>query len=280
VTLAPGYRAVKLIRSGPPVSVYDAWSEARACRCVAKVAHGRATAQDRHALVTEGRRLLGLAHPHIVRAYEVRVRPRAVVILEALPGETLSRVLERRGRGLAARDLALLGVHLCSALQYLHRRGLLHLDLKPSNVVCQAGIARLIDLGIAQAPGRGRRGVGSAPYMAPEQARGETVTAATDVFGLGAVLFAAATRRAPFRSRDGAYEQLRRRAPSVRARRRLPAPLAGAIDGCLALEPALRPALAAVEQALRAALGQRAREKSAPRPRSRSSGMMPADLRT
>jgi serine/threonine protein kinase len=255
VTLAPGYRALRAIRSGPAVSLYDAWSEARACRCVAKVAHRRATAKDRRALLAEGRLLLELSHPHIVRAYEVRLRPRPMVILEALPGETLSRMLERRGRGLGAGDLAMLGLHLCSALHYLHERDLVHLDLKPSNVVCQAGIARLIDLGIAQRPGPGRRGVGSAPYMAPEQARGDRVSAATDVFGLGAVLHAAATGRAPFRSRDGEYEQLRRRAEPVSLRRRLPAPLARTVDACLDPDPRARPALGAVARALRATLG-------------------------
>jgi serine/threonine protein kinase len=254
VTLAPGYRALHAIRSGPGVSVYDAWSEARACRCVAKVAHRRATPHDRRALLAEGRLLLELSHPHIVRAYEVRLRPRPIVILEALPGETLSLILERRGRGLGARDVAMLGLHLGSALHYLHERDVVHLDLKPSNVVCQAGIARLIDLGIARRPGHGRRGVGSPPYMAPEQVRGGEVTAATDVFGLGAVLWAAATGSAPFRSTDGEYEQLRGRAPPVSSRRRLPAPLARAIDACLEPEPEKRPALATVVRALRAAL--------------------------
>jgi serine/threonine protein kinase len=259
VILPAGYRPLRLIRANGRIAVYDAWSESRACRCVAKIARAGAPRHERRMLLQEGRLLLALAHPHIVRAYEVHTRPRPFVVLEALPGETLSRVIERRRRGLPARDLAFLGIHLCSALQYLHRHGILHLDLKPSNVICQAGIARVIDLGLAKGPGRGRRGVGTPQYMAPEQVRGAAVSAATDVFSLGAVLYAAATRHAPFRSRDGVASDGVRRAPRI-SRRRLPPPLARTIERCLDPEPSDRPTVLEVLRELRlvAGLGGRA----------------------
>jgi serine/threonine protein kinase len=250
--LTPAYRTLRLIRQNGDVRVYDAWSVERGCRCVAKVLRGgRLDRRGRRALRAEASLLLSLAHPHIVRAYELLERPRLALILETLPGETLSRVL-RRARALHPRDVATLGRQLCSALEYLHRAGVLHLDVKPSNVVCHGGIVRLLDLGIARAPGRGVPGIGTATYMAPEQARGGMLTAATDVFALGVVLFEAATGARPFRS-DGdrdRYEQLVHRAPSVGAVRRLPRALCEAIDASLDPDPARRPPLRVLRRAL------------------------------
>ncbi|HYS83014.1 MAG TPA: serine/threonine-protein kinase, partial [Anaeromyxobacteraceae bacterium] len=210
--LAPGYRGLRLLRRNGRIAVYDAWSEARGCRCVVKMVDRRGDAHDRQELAKEGRLLLSLTHPHIVRAYELLRRPRTALVMETLPGETLGHAIRARGR-LDARDVAQLGVQLCSALQYLHGQGVLHLDLKPSNIVCCAGLARLIDLGLARRPGRGSAGVGSAPYLSPEQARGGWLSEASDVFGLGAALYHAASGRAPFRG-DGrrGYQQLRMRA--------------------------------------------------------------------
>ncbi|WP_242342791.1 serine/threonine-protein kinase [Anaeromyxobacter terrae] len=251
--LSPAYRTLRLLRQNGDVSVYDAWSLERGCRCVAKVLRGGRFDRPagRRALRAEGTLLLSLSHPHIVRGYELLEHPRVALIMETLPGETLSHLLRRRG-GLAARDVAMLGRQLCSALHYLHGVGVLHLDVKPSNVVCHGGIARLLDLGIARPPGRGVPGIGTAAYMAPEQARGGLLTAAADVFSLGAVLFEAVTGSAPFRS-DGdrdRYEQLERRATRVRAVCRVPAALSEAIDASLEPEPARRPPLPRVLSAL------------------------------
>ena len=241
--LASGYRALRLLRQGEVTSVYDAWSEKRGCRCVVKVLRpGRADRADARALAAEGRLLLSLTHPHIVRAYELVGRPRLTLVLETLPGETLSRLLERRRR-LSAPDLARLGLQLAAALGYLHRAGALHLDVKPSNVVCHAGLAKLIDLGIARPPGRSSRGVGTDDYLAPEQARGSAISPATDVFGLGGMLFQSATGHPPFRSRRGHWAQLEGRAVPISSLRSLPAELSRAIDACLEPDPDARPTL-------------------------------------
>ncbi len=74
-----------------------------------------------------------------------------------------------------------LGVQLCPALAYLHRNRVPHLDLTPSNVICQADQAKLIDLRIARPPGRCRAGVGTPACKAPEQVRGGDLAEATDV---------------------------------------------------------------------------------------------------
>jgi eukaryotic-like serine/threonine-protein kinase len=153
------------------------------------------------------------------------------VIMETLDGETLAHLVDRHEHGLPADDVAWLGIHLASALRYVHRHGLLHLDVKPANVVADGGRAKLIDLSLARAPGRYRPGLGTSGYLSPEQARGEELGAAADVWGLGAVLREAATGE----------EVLDARAPSLRGR--VPDALADAIDACLAPEPADRPEL-------------------------------------
>lgn len=206
-------------------------------------------------------------HPHLIRAYETVAGPEPYVVLETLTGETLARLLERRRRRLAATDLALLGVQLCSAVHYLHGRGLLHLDLKPANVVIDCRRVKLLDLSIACPPGPGRPGIGTAGYLAPEQARGGPLTTATDVWGIGITLYEAATGDPPFAGvgdpedapdcRDACLDE---QAPPVGSRRRLPPGLAEAIDACLHPDPDARPAVRALAGMLDACLpeGRRA----------------------
>lgn len=251
--LRPGYEVVEHIRRGSEVDTYDAWSEERSCRCVVKVLrpdHEGDTGARRR-LVAEGALLRRIAHPHVVRLLEAIGGDRPALVMDTLSGETLGHMIESRARRLPVLDLAFLGLHLTSALGYMHRRGVLHLDVKPSNVVCQAGRAILLDLGLARAPGRGRRGVGTAAYLAPEQARGETLGPATDTWGLGATLFHAASGERPFpTSADGTYAQLAGRAPSLRSARRGCGDLADLVDACLDPLPERRPTLEDVGFAL------------------------------
>ena len=129
------------------------------------------------------RLLRRLTHPNIVRAYEEH---RDWLVLETLSGATLSALpsLERR-------DAIEMGRQLCSAIGYLHRAGWLHLDLKPDNLIADGGRLKVIDFSIAQRPGRIEPGTGTCRWMAPEQQHGGRVTAATDVWGIAAVLRAA-----------------------------------------------------------------------------------------
>jgi len=91
--LAPGYRVVGFLRRGRDLDVYDLWSEERTCRCVGKtIRPDRMTKNtSRPRLLREGKLLLKLTHPHIVRAYEVQTSPVPLVVEETLPGETLVR---------------------------------------------------------------------------------------------------------------------------------------------------------------------------------------------
>jgi eukaryotic-like serine/threonine-protein kinase len=230
VELARGYRVVSHLSRARTLDAYTVWSDERDCLCVAKVLRPemREDRSARRRLRAEAKLVQQLAHPHIVRAYELIERPQPVLVLEALTGETLAYTIESRATRLPSGEIAALGLHLCSAIAYVHRHGYLHLDLKPSNIVCECGQATLIDFSIARPGGLTRGSRGTRAYMAPEQAGG-MLTEATDVWGIGAVLYetAAGCRF------DG--EPLRRR-------RRLA--FAAAVDACLEPDPKARPSVA------------------------------------
>jgi serine/threonine protein kinase len=269
--ISPGYEVIALLRRGANLDVYDAWSLERDTRVVVKalrpdrLGNGRA----RRRLVREGRLLERLAHPHIVRAYETLTDPFPAVVLETLPGLTLSRLIEDEPQSLGPESIAHLGLQLASAVRYLHRNGILHLDLKPSNVIAEAGRAKLIDLSVARRPGRAPAGVGTWCYLSPEQARGEELGSAADVWGIGAVLYETVAGEPPFDdpdvelgdSRTGSestgapepdrYPQLERRAaPLPAGPRGIPDELARLTDRCLEPEPALRPTLEQLSRSL------------------------------
>ncbi len=263
---APGYHVIEHLSRTRRLDTYEVWSDERACSCVAKTLRPdkRDDARARNALIAEGERLIALAHPHIVRGYELLTEPELAVVMETLDGETLAHLIDRNEHGLPPDDVAWLGLHLASALHHLHGHGLLHLDVKPANVVAEAGRAKLIDLSLARPPGRYDAGVGTWCNLSPEQARGGELGTPADVWGLGTVLFEAATGEPPFDDdswtgdsgtldtgdqRDAGYPQLDGASPSARGRT---APeLAGVIDACLARDPAERPPLDEVMRRLK-----------------------------
>jgi eukaryotic-like serine/threonine-protein kinase len=280
--VAPGYRVIEHLRRGRNLDVYDVWSEERACRCVVKSLRPDRLGREGPTrwLLEEGRLLCGLTHPHIVRGYEVHEEPLPLIVMETLTGETLGHMIEVRDAELSAAEVAQLGLHLASAVRYLHAHGWLHLDLKPSNVIAECGRAKLIDLSVARPPGPAHGGIGTLYYMAPEQVRGGELGAAADVWGIGAVLFEAATgepafddpdadaldatgseepSEGPTDSRDLAtgerfyesdYPQLTTIARRADELRPMPHELADLIAACLEPEPAQRPGVAELLAAL------------------------------
>ena len=283
--LAPGYTIIEHLHQSNNYDVYDVFSEERACRCIAKMPRQDLLGREktRSALMREGGLLEGLTHPHIARLYEKIEGPSPVLILETLTGETLAHLVDTNYRRLSIKEIAHLGLHLCSAMHYLHGRGILHLDLKPSNIVSERGLAKILDLSIAHPPGPTKAGAGTTQYMAPEQITGGEVDASTDVWGIGAVLFETATAETPFNAEyeetgyddsgptdetgtDGwtstggtgidaedleDYEQLTRWADPVRAHRRVPAAFNDVVARCLDPDPAGRPTVAELTNALR-----------------------------
>lgn len=254
--IAAGYEVVEHLSRGRRLDVYDVWSADRGCRCVVKALRPDRAGEERPRrwLAREGELLERFTHPHIVRAYETLAEP-PLIVLETLPGQTLDVIAEHSGTELSSLELAHLGVHLGSAVHYMHRNGVLHLDLKPGNVIATGSLAKLIDLSLVRSPGPAPAGIGTWCYMAPEQARGGHLGPAADVWGLGVVLFEVATGTPAFddpayqgpstgedrttTSRhadddDLPYPQLDGLAPRVRDRRSdLPSELDALIADCL-----------------------------------------------
>ena len=248
--VAPGTTILAHLHRSEGLDVYDAWNEPRGCRVIVKTLRpDRLIAPGaRRRLLREGRLLRRLTHPHIVRVYEVHDGSRPAVVMETLRGQTVEHLITEARRPLSGLELANLGAHVAAALRHLHGAGVLHLDLKPSNIVAESGRAKVIDLSHARPPGRVQAGNGTWCYMAPEQVHGGEIGAAADVWGLGIVLYAAATRSNPFADvaerLDVDEPQLYARLPALRrARPRLPAALPALVDACLEPEPGARPAL-------------------------------------
>lgn len=190
---------ITLLNRANTFEVWDCWDNARVCRVVVKTLREDRAGDERaiRQLMGEGTLLEDLRHPHILRAYETNREPVPMIVMETLGGETLARMIDEAGH-LQPEEIAHLGLQLSSALAQLHGRGLIHLDLKPSNVIGDGGRARLIDLGLASPFGDGRAELGTWCYMSPEQVSGKGLGPATDVWGLGAILFECINGHPPF----------------------------------------------------------------------------------
>jgi hypothetical protein len=155
----------------------------------------------------EARAAAKLSHPNIVPIYDVGEDTETktpFIVMELVEGGNLKEHIHRSAP-LSNAEIRSIGAALASALEYAHKRGLIHRDVKPQNVLLgDDGRPRLTDFGIAQAiessTGLTRTGavMGSVHYLAPELARGRPASALSDVYGLGAVLYEMATGRVPF----------------------------------------------------------------------------------
>ena len=204
--------------------------------------------------VREARLAARLSHPNVVRVFDVGEDDgRPFIAMEYVEGETLAELIARRGR-LPADEAATLGLQMCAGLAAAHAAGLVHRDVKPQNLLLGTdGALKLGDFGIAV----GHEGtrltlagtvLGTAGYLAPEQARGEQVTAAADIYAVGAVLYELLTGEpsrtagslAELGSEDG-FEppDLAARVPTA------PPELVAAVAACRSLRPEDRPPSAA-----------------------------------
>ena len=186
--------------------------------------HLAADGAFRQRFLREARLAARLCHPNVVQVFDAGEDGRPFLVMEYVDGETVAERLAR-GPGFSDDEVLTLAAHLSAGLAHAHAMGIVHRDVKPHNVLLgPAGIAKLTDFGIARA--REDHGLteigtvlGTAQFMAPEQAAGALVGPAADVFALGAVL------------RQAAGDSL-------------PAELAPLVEAAMAPEPAARPSAA------------------------------------
>lgn len=166
---------------------------------------GRArSAQRAEWLRREAEATAQLAHENIVALHDAgRADSGPYLVFELLEGETLGERLERGP--LPPREAVEIALAIARALSYAHSSGVLHRDLKPSNVfLTSRGPVKVLDFGLAHVFGwSAPRSGGTAPYMAPEQWRGEPEDGRTDVFAAGVLLYEMLTGRRPYELRDG-----------------------------------------------------------------------------
>src|SRR5262245_14274062 len=229
----------------------------------------------RHRFHREAVALSRLNHPGIAVVHDFDTRDgRDFLVMEYVPGRTLAALLE--SGPLDEKVVRDLGGQITAALDEAHRLGIVHRDLKPGNImVTPAGRVKVLDFGLARLRPAGEPSqadtvtataglVGTPPYMAPEQLRGESVDARSDIFSLGVVLYEMATGRRPFEQRQSTLlidAILHAAPPSPRSLNpALSAGLESVILRCLEKNPAARFQTAADG---RAALGAGAQTQAA-----------------
>lgn len=210
----------------------------------------------RERLLHEARAASGLNHPHVCVVHEVgESQGRPFIVMEYVEGKALSQLIPHDG--FSAEMVIRYGIQIADALAHAHERGVIHRDLKSANViVTKDGRAKVVDFGLAQRVAHASPDVataskmplshagnlaGTISYMAPEVLRGELPTTASDIWGLGVLMYEMCGGRLPFTGRtpfDLTAAILRGPAPPLPAH--IPPSIRTVITGCLAKEPAER----------------------------------------
>jgi serine/threonine protein kinase len=223
------------------------------------------TDEERHILrertMREARAAARLDHPHVATVYDVvEEAGKPWLVMEHVPARSLQQILEEEGP-LPPAAVARIGLDVLDALEAAHEAGIVHRDVKPANVLVDAGGgACLTDFGIATTTGDSSLTthgalIGSPSYMAPERANGEEPSPAVDLWSLGATLYAAVEGRPPF-NRGEAMATLmavvsEHPAPMLRA-----GPLEPVLHGLLTKDPARRSTVRIARPELAAVAGQ------------------------
>jgi serine/threonine protein kinase len=223
----------------------------------------------RERTLREARATARLSHPNVITTYDVvEEDDRPWIVMELLKTRSLSEVLRDEGP-LPPHRVAEIGLGVLAALETAHAQGVVHRDVKPSNVLVTAdGRPVLTDFGIATMagdPALTSTGVvlGSPAYMSPERARGKAFGPESDLWSLGVTLFVAAEGRPPFES-DNALGTLTAIISDPVPPMSVGGPLALAVDGLLRKEPQERASIATVRKQLQEAAADRTTEAAAP----------------
>jgi serine/threonine-protein kinase len=248
------YRLLREIGRGATATVYLARDGALELELALKVLHpqlaGAARAGARRRFFAEARLAAAVRHPGVVAIYDVDEEARALA-MEYVPGATLRERLREHPDGLPPDELAATARGLLAALAYVHARGIVHGDLKPSNLLLRRpGEVVLADFGAAELAADARRalsGPGGTPlYLAPEQFHGAPSSPATDLWATGAILWEAVSGR-PLRTHGELLRGTRADAPGADGMAALAAraPVwADVVAGLTASDPAARRAAA------------------------------------
>ncbi len=260
--IVPGRLALRSLGGGWDYEAFLGWDELLYSLVVYKLVRPNLV-HDEHvlrSLAREAGLLDRLGHPVLVRGFGAILEgERPHLVLEHLEGPTLASAIHRTG-SLALEQLVPLAFQLASALQYLANEGVVHLDVKPSNVILGAP-PRLVDLSVARSVEDARRlrgPVGTDAYMAPEQCDPTLapVGPPADAWGLGATLFEAVEGEVPFpRGEDVDRADPLQRFPQLAAAEppipmQAPDALAELVVACLSLEPSGRPSAGEVADRL------------------------------
>ncbi|MEU6977605.1 serine/threonine-protein kinase [Streptomyces sp. NPDC046371] len=255
--VAGRYRLDGMVGRGGAADVYEAL-DLRLRRAVAvKLFRSSPVCRPEAQCEREGRLLARMRHPGLVRLYDSGLDlGRPFLVMQLVRGTTLRRRIERAA--LTPAETCRLGASLASALAHVHARGVVHRDVKPSNILLDgAGAPHLVDFGISRpfdtaggpAPADPGGLVGTASYMAPEQALGRPTGPSADVYGLGLVLVEALKGEAEYGGTplEAALAHLDR-SPVLPPG--LPAGLTGLLTAMTARAPGARPTAGACARAL------------------------------
>lgn len=261
--LSGRYRLEELLGGGGFGQVYAAVDQGLGRRVAVKVLTLRAEWADVERSERQGRfrreavAAAALSHPNVATIHDAGEHEgRPFIVMELLSGTDFRSVLLDRG-GLPVPDVLAYGAQICAGLQHAHERGLVHRDIKPENLMLLAdGVVKICDFGLVapQDPGVTRFTepqalLGSPPYFTPEQAQGGKVTAQSDLYSLGCVLYAMLAEGPPFTAGNYigyAYLHVHEEPePIVNRRPEVPPELARLLHRMLAKAPQDRPASAA-----------------------------------
>lgn len=268
--LAGRYRLGDDLGAGGTARVFRAVDERLGRSVAVKLLDSRIAASadpsGRERFLKECRTLAGFSHPGAVLVFDAGEDDGELfLVMELVEGDTLAHRLARAGP-LPVAESVRIASKILGVLAAAHSAGIVHRDVKPANILLgNAGMVKLADFGIAKRFDDIEESVtstgfvvGTPRYLAPEQAMGESVTPATDVYAMGVLLYEMLAGRPPFVGDSAvaiAVAQQASAAPDIRTvRPDVPNTVAAAIAGALALDPAQRPASAAqLEVALRGA---------------------------
>lgn len=244
------YRILEPIGAGGSSQVYLAQDTALGREVAIKVLdpHAAADSTLRKLFVKEARALAQLSHPNIVGVFDVgEVDGLPFIVMEYVAGSSLKQRIERTG-ALPLADTVRLLDGIASGLAFAHSRGIVHADLKPSNILLDHNDKpKICDFGIARTPAEDSESpqlFATALYVAPERVEGRAASVASDIYGLGLVMYEMLVGKPPFTSGNAAVllrdHVVRPPVPPSHLRPSLPKDVDAIALKALAKDPALR----------------------------------------